>query len=263
MRFSSYAAGLLTGAAMFCLAPLAHADFAVQFVDNPTGNGIKVQVFDNGTTSITSLNGGYSNLSGFTATDSQIKFNVKIDGYQFNVTATSNEDSNPTNLAKVSLAATISNVDSAVNRNFSFFASDSPFTQLAGTKGNLQASLTTGGTFLPGDSVKVQAKYQGQNGNLSPAGPAVLTGIAGPATASGQTFTANAPVTLNSPFFALADLGGSVDVATNTTGLSFTSQAVLALPEPDGVLIGMLGLPCMGLVVFFARRRASSMAMVA
>jgi hypothetical protein len=41
---------------------------------------------------------------------------------------------------------------------------------------------------------------------------------------------------------------------------SISGATVLTVPEPNAVLIGLLGLPCMGAVVFFARRRSAAMA---
>jgi hypothetical protein len=42
-----------------------------------------------------------------------------------------------------------------------------------------------------------------------------------------------------------------------------TVSTLLNVPEPNGVLLGLLGLPCLGGVVYFARRRSSAMALVA
>jgi hypothetical protein len=49
----------------------------------------------------------------------------------------------------------------------------------------------------------------------------------------------------------------------NTAPPSFSASTKLVVPEPNGVLIGLLGLPCMAAVVYFSRRRASAMALAA
>ena len=42
--------------------------------------------------------------------------------------------------------------------------------------------------------------------------------------------------------------------------ISANVSLVSAVPEPNAMLIGLLGLPCMGAVVYFARRRSTAMA---
>jgi len=68
-------------------------------------------------------------------------------------------------------------------------------------------------------------------------------------------------ITVNPPY-SLAALGGEFvrtkgsSHGTDSSTISFTATAqVIGVPEPSGVAMALAGLPCLGLVVGFARRR--------
>jgi hypothetical protein len=99
-------------------------------------------------------------------------------------------------------------------------------------KNGLTSSFTNGGTNQTASSL---ATYQDGNGTINTTTSASIPGI-------------------NTPY--VLETSGQVRHAANGSTSTFTSTAsVIGVPEPTGVIAALAGLPCMGLVIGFARRR--------
>jgi len=229
MRFRSYAAAMLAAAAVFCLAPAARADIVnIVITDGTT-------TYDSSVPTQGSQSAGQASLNNFTLDG--VKFtsvganSLDNGGETLNFTSTLSSKNGQT--AKTTITVTVT--DTLTGGYSSFY-----------TTGGLTQTIKAG-TFNVGSTV---------NGTSDV--PVVV-----PSASQGTTI----PVTVASPgssasIIQTATITGFVMTPKIQTG--FTNTTVLtAVPEPTGVLIGLLGLPCMGAVVFFARRRASEMALVA
>jgi len=250
MRFSGYLAGLLAGAAMFCLAPKAQAEFLLNIRDGSQGVTVR---YSDATNSTTVTPTGGATVGSATASTNFIDLTATVDGYNFHVQGTRSQDSQS---AKVTFnALSITPVDASTPaRQFSYFVTGDPMTQPGGVGSKVVLSSAifrpSDAVFVGQDAATATGKYQepGQSSILTP--QVHVNRVIAAQSAS------TLPFTRNSPTYSLTDFGGILDVSgAPNANLRFYSQAVLSLPEPDGVLIGILGLPCMGLVVFFARRR--------
>jgi len=245
-------AGLLAGAAMFCLAPMAQAEFLLNIRD---GSGSVTVRYSDATNSSTVTTTGTASVSSSSASTNLINLTATVDGYNFHLQGTRSEDSQS---AKVTFnALSVTPVDASIPaRQFSYFVSGDPMTQPGGVGSKVVLSTAifrpSGAVFVGQDTATATGKYQepGQSSILTP--QVHVNRVVAADSAS------TLPFTRGSTTYSLTDFGGILDVSgAPNANLRFFSQAVLSLPEPDGVLIGMLGLPCMGLIVFFARRRAS------
>jgi hypothetical protein len=83
-------------------------------------------------------------------------------------------------------------------------------------------------------------------------------GTAGPLTLGSATTASGSISGYGSGPYSLS-LTGMVSGVTSGSSVAFSSKAqVIGVPEPTGVIAALAGLPCMGLVVGFARRRRAA-----
>jgi hypothetical protein len=260
MRIPIGLAGLLVGAVMSFLAPAARAEFSMQVLNNPTGDGFKID--ENAThTAFSLLTFGSVQASDVTwsATSGVIHAVATIDGYTFNMYGRSNQETIPTpTMGQVSLNGSVTTNPGASASSFSFYASDSPFT-FPGTstdKLQVQAKAFTGSSWNTGDLIQTQTQYTAQlPGNVY---QQYLSGMAGPLGGPNQSASSNVvTVPTRGTQYALSGLGGTVGTTGNVGTSSFWMQTVTSMPEPTGIVIGLLGLPGVGALVSLARRRVA------
>jgi hypothetical protein len=260
MRFSMRMAVLFASAAMWFLAPAVRADFSMRIVDNSTGMGFKIQGDSSDSNFTLTKLGGYTGAVTFSGDSGKITAQATIDGYTFDVIGRSNEDASPTpSSAVVSFDATVKKGEGATATSFNYFVADSPFTFPGNSSSTvyMKASLFTNpdsANFSSGNQVKTQGHYVTGSTEYT-------TTTAGPLSEANQSASSNTvTISPRGNEFTLSDLGGIIEVNGKGPNVKFFAQAVVSLPEPAAVLIGLLGVPCMGLVVFFARRRTVSTA---
>jgi hypothetical protein len=247
---------MAAGAALWLFALPAQAGLAMQFKDISTGDGFRVTENSSGMFTLQVLGNSshvmVHNLSGNAAANT-VSASVTVDGYTFNVTEQSNRLNTSSPLSSVSLNTTVTASPGAKATKFSFFGSDTPFTS-PGTSSStayLQSSLFTESNYTSGNKVADRGKAITSGANKT-----FLTGQAGPLSGPNQSANSNAAkMSHRGSSYTLETLGG---ISLNGKGTThFFAQAGVALPEPAGILIGLLGVPCMGLVVLFARRRGA------
>jgi hypothetical protein len=178
-----------------------------------------------------------------------------VDGYKFTIEGKSNQDATPRTMNVVSFNALITNVGGE-KTSFSYYVADTPFKKLASSPIYLTASIFTNsnGIYNKGDGAQTQGYYQSLKANGS-VDKSYLTSTA-KVTGTNQNVSSNT-IKITDPGVGstVSDIGGVVYTSgKKNTKLQFFSQAVVSMAEPTGVLIGLLSLPCMGLVVFLARR---------
>jgi hypothetical protein len=246
MPFSRIKAGFLAGVAMLVLVPSAQAQFTVYDITSSyTGSELTVDSL-NGAIVSTNVVGSASFTTGPTATTNSLSFAGTIDGYTISVSGSFNPGATS---GPGTLAYTTSLTPVAATANF--FA----------------ISTGAGDYTTPLGGNLIYTNTQTSSG-LNTTNPAAFQGTL-IADNGLNTYTANSVGSLKasnttSQIVAagtLYDLTQSGLILTDGSGpVSQTMTSVVAAPEPNGVLIGLLGLPCMGVVVYFARRRTSAMA---
>jgi len=250
---SLWKAGLAAGLVVALAASSARAGFNFQISaigpGGTVGDGFKIQEQPNGTFTVVAPQGGTLVApTTFTATDNTIKGTATIDGTDFTFTAHSNEDGANPNPAQVSANITSTN-NSGSTQKFNYFVSDNPFPAPSGTM-YLQATTHSFSDYTPGTVVF-------SNANI---GGTAHTANTPPITGPNQTTKSSAvPVTINNPY-SLSSVGGDIHLVSGATA-HWVSIGSFSMPEPTGVLLGLLGLPCMGgLVGWVRRRRAEAVA---
>jgi hypothetical protein len=260
MRRSTALAGVLAGAAIGLLALPARAEFSLQIINNPSGDGFKIDENANnpGTFKLLLFGNETASEVKWSASAGRIAAVATIDGYSFNVTGNSNQDTSPTpKVGVTSFNATVTANPGAKATNFSYYVADSPFS-FPGTASStlyLQSALATQRSFIAGDTVRSQATYVSYQQNGKTTGTYV-TAVAGPLSGPNQTAYSNTiTIPTRGTQYALSGIGGVIENSGHVGTLQFSSHATAALPEPSGVLIGLVGLPCLAVVVFLTRRR--------
>jgi hypothetical protein len=259
MRRSMIRAGLLAGMAMWLLASSAQAEFSLQILSNgtPTHDGFKVAETDSGYQVTTFGNVQASDVHVTSVNSSMIQVSGMVDNYQFSLVGHSNQDVSPTpSMGVVALDTTVTAKNGALPTSFSYYVADTPFTfpGTASSPIHLQASLQTFGTYISGDLVQAQAVLS----SFGPSSPTLtyLTKTAGPLSQANQYATSSVmTIPTRGPEYTLGGLGGLIETQGHQGTMRFWAQAATSMPEPSGVVIGLLGVPFMGLVVVFARRR--------
>jgi hypothetical protein len=255
-------AGLMAALIAALASPSARAGFSFQInAITPGGgaeDGFKIAELPNGTFTVvkpgdnpvTHAGEGAQNATvSYTANGNVIQGTATIDGVSFTFRATSNQDSaTSTSPAVVTTNITASNTGGST-QSFGFFASDSPFAAPSSTR-LLQAKIHSFSDDTAGTSVFSNANIGGTSHT------AQTSAVTGP----GQNQVSNqVSVNTGSPY-ALSDVGGITGLVPGSTA-HFLSTASFAMPEPTGVLLGLVGLPCMaGLVGWVRRRRAAAAA---
>lgn len=129
---------------------------------------------------------------------------------------------------------------------------DSSVSNPASGTGTLVNSLSSGSFGGAGANQKVTANASYSdfvNGSSPSPSPLSFTG-----GSSGSSTSHSAISSINTPY-TLQTSGALTNVKNGSSG-SFTATAsVVDAPEPSAVIAALAGLPCMGLLVGFARRR--------
>jgi hypothetical protein len=225
----------------------------------PTHDGFKVAETATGFQVTTFGNVQASDVHVTSVTDSMIQVSGTVDGYQLNLAGHSNQDATPTPYhASVGLDATVTALNGATPTGFSYYVGDTPFTfpGSAGSTNHVYASVQTSGDYVTGDVVQAQAQVNSFGPNTTP--QSYLTGTAGPLGGLNQSATSNI-VTIPSggAAYTLSVLGSFAETPGNLGTMHFLSQATATMPEPSGVVIGLLGVPFVGGLIFLARRRSA------
>jgi hypothetical protein len=262
MRLSIGAAGLLAAAAVWLLASPARAEFALQIKQNGgSGNGFRIDEKPSGGFTVTTFGSVKKEDVSWKAVDGGVEASATVGGYTFQVTGQSNREADPTpSMGVVSFNAKVTANDGAGKTSFSYFVADSPFT-FPGTPDStvyLTASVfttTDPGLYTAGNLVQTQGHYTAFGPSTTTA--QYVTTTAGPLNGANQTAHSNTvEIAERGALYTLSDLGGVIEV-TGSGSVSFWAQAVTAMPEPTGLVVALVGLPCMALVVRAARRRAA------
>jgi len=222
----------------------ARAGFSFQINNLDTGDGFRISELSNGSFTVVAPPGG--TLVGpttFTANDSVIKGTATIDGVDFKFRAFSNEDSATPNPAVVSANITSTN-NSGSKQGFGFYVGDTQFPTPAPGQQYLQARTHSFSDYTPGTVVF-------SNANI---GGTAHTGQTPPVTGPNQTTASNIVTVPLSNQYALSNVGGDIHLLDGASA-HFQTTGSLSMPEPTGVLLGLLGLPCMGGLVGWVRRR--------
>jgi hypothetical protein len=147
------------------------------------------------------------------------------------------------------------------------FAAPSPATNSTGVfsnpssgKGYLSSSLVVGKLPDLTDSTILFASNQAQYTGYGP--PQTVTDLGEHLSGMGTANSTPVLISSLSPKFDLSDLTTDIQ-ATSGSQVSFVSTATVALPEPSGVAAAFAGLPCMGMLLGFARRFRSRVASAA
>lgn len=150
----------------------------------------------------------------------------------------------------VTLGLTVTGTASA-NTALSYVLTGSPFSApgVNGGAGFLESTLTTaGGTALPTGTALTATATQVRLNNFT------TTSVSDAQVNGGTTSQA---ITLGNPY--VLQTSGTFSVAPGTilgNGLTFTSTAAVAVvPEPASLVAALAGLPCVGGVLAFARRK--------
>lgn len=122
----------------------------------------------------------------------------------------------------------------------------------AGSSATLFGSASAIFTNAPGGRLESTARYSDTDGNVQTS-LIVVT----PSQGSGSEFT---PVTNVANSFRLTSFNATITGLNINSSVDFTASATLSttaapVPEPVSIVAGLLGLPCVGGVVGFARRK--------
>jgi hypothetical protein len=260
MRSSVRLAGLLAGALMFSLASSARAEFSMQILNNDTGDGFKISENASHTAFTLTILGQHPsnvNVGSWSASTGVINAAVTVDNYTFDLQAKSNRTT-PGDLGTVSFNGNVTTNAGATKTSFSYYTADNFFTSpgISASQMLLTSSVTSLGAWNNGDTTKSQTQYtRGVDGKPSTFYTTGYTGSVNGPNQSEQSTKVIIPS--RGDRYALSDIGG-ITTSGQTVGgkIHFWSSAVTAMPEPTGVLIALLGVPCLGLVLLVARRRA-------
>jgi hypothetical protein len=253
MRLAKFSAALLA-AALWFFPTESKADFVLSFGEFGGPSFTLTQASGSGTVTSTSSGVSFSDLSSSAGVIHAV--GTTTDGYSFDFTATSNRTS-PGSTALVSLDGSLTGAGGKV---FSYSVAEgttagAPGFTFPGTGSStvgVTANLQSGSTFHANEAMT------GTITNQTTPSTGTVSAVA---TGPNQTSSQNITFTPRGNSFSLQETGTIFQTSAGKT--AFTSSVVVSLPEPNGVLIGMLCLPCMGAVVFFARRRSFGMGPVA
>ena len=242
MRFSTSIAGIVAGIAMGFLATTSRADFNLTLLNNQ-GDGFTVKDVG-GTITYTAI-GDAPASNPFTGNATSFSGNLTIDGNNLAITATGNATSSFT--GGETLTVTSTPVGSPANTTFTYNMGES-LTKTSGPL-TLTGSLATT-TNSASNTVTGMGSYSSNSFTTSTQSLSVSS-----ANSSSSNSTPISPG--NSSTTNKLGLNGSFALG-NSSNLHFTAK-VSAMPEPTGVVIFAMGLPCMAGVVFLFRRRSVKM----
>ena len=260
MRSSVRLAGLLAGALVFSLASSARAEFSLQIMNNDTGDGFKISENAHHTGfAVTTFGAVKPSDVTWSAGTGLIDAKVTIDNYAFNVESKTNRTApSSANVGNVSFNGYVTANAGATKTSFSYYTADNFFTSPGNAASQilLSSSVRSTGAWNNGDRVDTQAEYT--RSVVGSPSTFYQTTQTGSVTAPNQPFqTSTTDVSSRGGRYALSNIGNIVVNPSTAGGTThFWTQAVTAMPEPTGVLIALLGVPCLGLVLLVARRRA-------
>lgn len=223
MRISSYAATVIA-AALFAISPqAARADF-LSVNGNTSSTGSLVIDYDSNT-------GIYSAAT---------KTGQTYDGLHFSFQASVSGNT-------LLLSGYAYGTASPASLNIVYDQSGLSGSLLYSTLGlSTSPGFTAGSVSSNATANSVSTQTQTVTNGTAGQGAALTS----PTITTGATTVAELSLTLSDGY-----------MSTATANTNFRATAVLsAVPEPTGVLMGLLGLPCLGAVVFLARRRSAAMA---
>jgi hypothetical protein len=179
---------------------------------------------------------------------------------------TSNQDNSSNPVGRVTFAGTATPDGTPAKKSFTYNMSDGPFTSptpFAGHPLEVQAMAFAG--FGPGGTNSVGVGNSiGVLGVVADSKGAVVgqTANSGPLVGgSKNTFIETAPKLVSSgslPSYNLRNIGGGLHLGGANASHFFT-QAVTFTPEPSGIVLSLLGVPCVfGFVFLRMRRRAAA-----
>lgn len=249
--------GMLAAVLALCASPV-RAGFAMGFADNPTGDGFTFNVSDKGVIKVGAV--GSEKLSDITVKASNTATNdytviAMIDGYTVRMHAAANNKSGPTTAGVIYADITITGGADSKGTNWRYYADATPFTSPAPMPLFVQAQVITDknpANFTPGST----AQALGQVGF----GPGTTTSTVVLKSAGQSAYSNLAAIASPSGSYQLGNIGGSITTGGPSSNTHFVSQVVTSLPEPTGVLIGLLGVPFMAGLVFVSRRRTAVVA---
>jgi hypothetical protein len=126
--------------------------------------------------------------------------------------------------------------------------------------GTLTAAISSGSAFSTDDTIDNKATYK--DTVPTTINTDATTDASGPnqnPTSATKSVPTVGTFTLSEVSIFGANSSGYVDHWTATASVT----PVYSVPEPTGVLMGLVGLPCLGAVVFFSRRRFAGMSALA
>jgi len=201
----------------------------------------------------------------FSGSGSTMTLDATIDGYRFKLTMTTNQDASVSpgvTMGKVTVSGTITQVVAAGNppvaTNFVYSMSDGKFASPEGPPLFLKSSIF--GDFGPKNSNSI-----GAGNTVSTFGAFVKTG-GGEVDTNLVTIdhthaiksTKSSSVT-SGVTYQLRDVGGGIHMAGNGNSSTFYAQAITYMPEPSGLVMGLLGVPCaLGFAAVYLRRRGQT-----
>jgi hypothetical protein len=229
----------------------ARADLFLSIM-NDNGPGSKtIDLTTSGLTGTTSV-GGYT--FGYTASSTSSASGATIDLSKLTVTSPSTATSSTTGKFDVSLYTATNSSGSTSSGVFT--------TPVTSTGGNIMLTNTSTISTPSGvtGSLSSSGSYTAYNGttvggiDTEPTGTS-STSIANKHGGSGSlTNVANYPQVSGTSSYDLTS-SATVSITGKGTGTFSNKTTVSALPEPSGVAAMMAGLPCLGLLAGFARRR--------
>jgi hypothetical protein len=239
MRLIKWIPAVMAGVVVLAMGQSAQAQFTVVITDIDNGSSITKTVTSGGSTTLD-----------FSTVDGGSKFLVKTTEY-----ASSAGDS------IVASFMTTTGTGAATGDTYAVTVKSSTArSNLNGVgtgAGTLTAAVTTT-TFDTADTINNKATYKTTASPSTTINTDATTDASGPNAAPTPTTKAISQIktfTLSETEIFDANSSGSTDKWVATASV----KPVYSVPEPTGVLLGLVGLPCLGAVVFFTRRRFAGM----
>lgn len=132
----------------------------------------------------------------------------------------------------------------------------------SGEQIGLYSTLSTT-AFVSGSKVTANSSYTGYNGStaggiqsITPGGSYSTSLNSGNSSSTGQVYKFNQGTGTTS--FDLSSVSVDVQSGGGSAGTVSFKASAIAMPEPSGIAAALAGLPCLGLLVGYARRRSVS-----
>jgi len=238
---------LIAAVAICATAPPAKAELYLTITDQSAG-GQRTTIDVNKTPSGKDTFDGYTFTYSVSSTQSATKDSISL-----TASLTANQDATAGNFKFTLFSSTAKDLASLPSSpTTGFFAP-------LGTTGTplvLSTSLSTTQMSSTFGSVASTGSYRGFGTPGTVAGVQSETNSTLTATSSGDQSTSTMfQQAAGTTSFNLKNSTVEVNSSGKGTSVQFTSTTTIALPEPSGVAAAMAGLPCLGLLVGFVRRR--------